>query len=72
VFTPDEVVLANSLTHAFGQFAYSVNPNANWPAYDPKVDAIYQFRTPSNMRTTNYRELFCDLWDRVGYVPGNI
>jgi cholinesterase len=60
-FTPDEQAMANSLTQAWGNFAWSGNPNlpvpleTPWPAYNPQADVIMEFMTPMDGSTTSFR-----------------
>jgi len=76
-FTPDEQVLAYSMTQAWGNFAWTGNPNlpvsleTSWPEYNPSDDTILAFQTPDST-TSDFRARQCDMWDTIGYVVKNI
>jgi hypothetical protein len=80
-FTAEEQILANTVGAAWGNFAWNNDPNKpgpttppmspQWPDYTSSVDTVFHFDTPDGT-TTNYRQAYCDFWDTVGYIPGNL
>ncbi|KAK3091492.1 hypothetical protein FSP39_020232 [Pinctada imbricata] len=73
--TADENVLSDSMIGYWSNFAKSGDPNSgqtvsvNWPEYSKENNWTHmRFRTPANELENNYRQMYCDFWDRIGYA----
>ena len=72
--TTDEVSLSDLMIKYWTNFAKSHDPNVGenvdlkWPTYSEEHKWAYlHFSALSNVYFGDYRQSFCDFWDRIGY-----
>jgi hypothetical protein len=56
---------------AYSNYAQTSDPNTPQPLQQhwPSSDGQYVFGTPSSLED-DYRGVFCDFWDTIGYTNG--
>lgn len=71
--TPQEETLTNEIVDALTNFAKTSDVNTPFPLTqkwaDAGTNATYVFATPS-YSTNDYRKIYCDFWDELGYEFG--
>lgn len=71
--TPDERQLQIDISNAWINFIKNGNPNKGlpvpsiFPQYSGSSDTIVIMNEPGFQDTSNLRDTYCDLWDRLGY-----
>jgi len=73
-FTPEEEQLSQLMSHFWGNFANSGDPNEgpsspslSWPYYNATESIYMAFNTPSYLKA-NQLSSKCDFWDTIGYL----
>jgi carboxylesterase type B len=71
--TADELQLSEDMANYWTNFVTNSDPNkglatpAKFPLYLGSQDTILEMNEPGTVQESNFRDSYCDMWDRMGY-----